>query len=106
LPGRYSRETVYARFEYVEKSGRELVLSGQDLDNIFGVGGYTLGYVHDVRHGRGIDIGLGAQVTINTRPGSLDRYYGDELGYGFEVFLRVRPSRLNMEGMSNAEAGK
>jgi hypothetical protein len=25
-------------------------------------------------------------------PRTLDRYYGDDLGYGFEFFLRIRPS--------------
>jgi hypothetical protein len=43
-------------------------------------------------HGNGIDIGLGAQFTINDRPNSLDRYYGDDPGYAFEFFLRIRPS--------------
>ena len=43
--------------------------------------------------GNNIDIGLGGQFTIDFWPNELDRYYSDGPGYGFEVFLRIRPSR-------------
>ena len=42
--------------------------------------------------GNGLDVGLGTQFTINDRPDRLDRYYGDDLGYAFQFFLRIRPS--------------
>jgi Heavy metal binding domain len=90
----WKAETIYARFEYVEKSGHELVLSDADLNHLFGIGGYTLGYVHDFVHGRGIDVGVGGQFTFNTKPGRLDRFYDDDLAYGFQFFVRVRPSRM------------
>ena len=86
------RDTVYARWERVEKSGHELVLREIDHGKIFAVNAATLGYVRDLRHGDKIDIGLGAQFTLNVWPGGLDRYYGDGVGYGFQVFLRIRPS--------------
>src|SRR5207237_4982460 len=86
------RDTIYLRWERVEKSGRELVLNSADLNRIFPVNAYTIGYVRDLSHGNKIDLGLGAQFTINDWPDRLDRYYGDGLGYGFEVFLRIRPS--------------
>jgi Heavy metal binding domain len=86
------RDTVYLRWERVEKSGHELVLDAADESRIFPVSGYTLGYIRDLSHGNGLDIGLGTQFTINDRPDSLDRYYGDDLGYGFQFFLRIRPS--------------
>jgi hypothetical protein len=97
------RDTVYARWERVEKSGHELVLSGTDLARIFPVAAYSIGYVRDLSHGHKIDIGLGAQFTINDWPDRLDRYYGDGLGYGFQFFLRIRPSlhsnhAMEMEG--------
>ena len=91
----WKRETVYGRFEYVEKSGHELVLPGADLERIFGVSGWALGYAHDFSHGKGVDVGVGGQFTVYTRPGHLDRYYGDDLGYGLQIFLRVRPSRMD-----------
>ena len=87
------RDTFYTRLERVEKSGHELVLNGADLAKIFPIYSASFGYVRDLSHGTGIDIGLGAQFTIDERPGELDRYYGNEIGYGFQVFLRIRPSR-------------
>jgi Heavy metal binding domain len=86
------RDTVYFRWERVQKSGHELVLKPFDESEIFPVSGYSLGYVRDLSHGNGLDIGLGTQFTINDRPDSLDRYYGDDLGYAFQFFLRIRPS--------------
>src|SRR5206468_626252 len=72
------RNTIYLRWERVEKSGHELVLKPPDESHIFPVSGYTIGYVRDVSHGNGLDIGLGTQFTINDRPDRLDRYYGDD----------------------------
>jgi Heavy metal binding domain len=86
------RDTVYLRWEHVEKSGHELVLDAADESRIFPVSGYTIGYIRDLSHGKGLDVGLGTQFTINDRPDSLGRYYGDDLGYGFQFFLRIRPS--------------
>jgi len=86
------RDTVYFRWERVEKSGEELVLNQAADTRIFPVSAYTLGYVRDLSHGSGLDIGLGTQFTINNRPDTLDRYYGDGLGYAFQFFLRIRPS--------------
>ena len=92
------RDTVYFRWERVQKSGHELVLDEADESEIFPVSGYSLGFVRDLSHGKGIDVGLGTQFTINDRPDSLDRYYGDDLGYAFQFFLRIRPS-LHSHGM-------
>lgn len=88
------RDTFYARFEHVEKPGHELVLDEIDHERVFPVDGYTLGYVRDLSHGNGIDVGLGAQFTIHDVPATLDRYYGDDIPFAFQVFLRVRPSRM------------
>jgi Heavy metal binding domain len=93
------RDTIYARWERVEKSGHELVLAANDLDRIFPVSGYTIGYVRDLTHGKGIDVGLGGQFTLNDMPNRLERYYGNDLPYSFQVFLRIRPSKMQMGGM-------
>jgi hypothetical protein len=100
------RDTVYARWERVEKSGHELVLDAADEARIFPVSGYTIGYVRDLSHGDGLDIGLGTQFTINDRPDSLDRYYGENLGYAFEFFLRIRPSQHVDLAMQHADRMK
>jgi len=94
------RDTIYARWERVEKSGHELVLDEIDHDRIFPVSAYTIGYVRDLVHGRGIDIGLGGQFTLNDMPDRLDRYYGTDLPYSFQVFFRIRPSLMQMPEMN------
>jgi hypothetical protein len=86
------RDTIYARWEWVEKSGHELVLRDVDLADIFPINAATIGYVRDLSHGNGIDVGVGGQVTLNFWPDGLDRYYGNGPGYGFQFFLRIRPS--------------
>jgi Heavy metal binding domain len=97
------RDTIYTRLERVEKSGHELVLNGADLGKIFPIYSASFGYVRDLSHGHGIDVGLGGQFTIDSWPSDLNRYYGDELGYGFQVFLRIRPS-LHGHGQMPATA--
>jgi hypothetical protein len=98
------RDTVYLRWERVQKSGHELVLKPPDESRIFPVDGYTIGYVRDLSHGNGMDIGLGTQFTINDRPDRLDRYYGDDLGYAFQFFLRIRPSLHTHGGHEHGES--
>lgn len=88
--------TIYARAERVQKSGHELVLPSVDGDRLFPVSSYALGFVRDLKHGKGLDVGLGAQVTFGQNPSSLSSIYGGRSHTGFQVFLRVRPSRLKM----------
>jgi hypothetical protein len=97
------RDTFYARYEHVQKPGHELVLDEIDHERVFPVNAWTLGYVRDLTHGRGIDVGLGGQFTIHEVPDRLDRYYGDEVPYSFQVFFRVRPSLMKDHGMSRGD---
>jgi hypothetical protein len=57
--------------------------------------------VRDLAHGRGIDVGLGGQITIHDVPSGLDRYYGDDIPFSFQVFLRIRPSLMTDHGMTH-----
>jgi hypothetical protein len=97
------RDTFYARYEHVEKPGHELVLDEIDHDRLFPINAYTVGYVRDLTHGRGIDVGLGGQFTIHDVPEGLARYYGNDLPYSFQVFLRIRPSLMSDHGMTQGE---
>jgi hypothetical protein len=99
------RDTIYGRFEHVQKPGHELVLEEVDHDRVFPVNAFTVGYVRDLSHGKGIDVGLGGQFTIYGAPDDLDRSYGDEVPYSFQIFLRVRPSLMNEHGMTHGELG-
>jgi hypothetical protein len=104
----HGRNTIYARWERVEKAGHELALEPGDADTIFPVSAYTIGYVRDLMHGRGIDVGLGGQFTLNDMPDYLQRYYGEDLPYSFQIFFRIRPSRMEMEepSMSGMDSAK
>ncbi|MEY2551226.1 MAG: hypothetical protein QOG12_1370 [Verrucomicrobiota bacterium] len=93
------RDTIYARFEHVEKPGHELVLDEVDHERVFPIRAYTLGYVRDLSHGKGIDVGLGGQFTIHDIPSGLERYYRDGVPFAFQVFLRVRPSVMGEHTM-------
>jgi hypothetical protein len=89
------RNTLYLRAERVQKSGHELVLAHSLEETLFPVNAVSVGMVHDIKHGKGVDVGLGAQLTYGNNPGALDSYYGGNNHLGFQVFLRIRPSRLH-----------
>jgi hypothetical protein len=57
----------------------------------FRIGAYTVGYVRDVYDDGRFAVGLGADVTVHTRPGILDGRYGEH-PVGTHFFVRVRPS--------------
>lgn len=85
------RHTVFVRAERVEKSGHELVLAD---DEMFDVAAGTIGYVFDLLRGTGTDVGLGAALMLGTNDSALEAVYGDGIHTGFQVFVRIRPSRL------------
>jgi hypothetical protein len=86
------RNTLFARVERGTRTARDLV------------GAYSLGGVHDLSRNRAaVNIGLGAQVTIDSKSASLAPIYGSKTPIGFAVFLRVRPpdmAHTPMAGMS------
>jgi hypothetical protein len=57
--------------------GHELVLNPPDESDIFPVSGYTIGYVRDLSHGNGDDIGL-APIYDQHQPDKPDRHHGDD----------------------------
>jgi hypothetical protein len=61
----------------------------------FRVGAFTLGYVRDVYDDGRFAVGVGADVTVHTRPGVLDARYGEH-PIGSHVFIRIRPSASGM----------
>jgi hypothetical protein len=95
------RNTLFTRLEYVNKLGEELALP--DENKKYGIGQFTLGYVRDVTPNRPYQTGVGAAVTFNAAPSSLDSTYGKS-PMGFWFFLRVRPGRMKHDGsMSGME---
>lgn len=90
----FQKNSIFGRFERVQKSGHELVLDHDDEHEIYNVGAYSVGYVRDLIRGKGIDVGIGGQATLYQNPSSLVPYYGDTNHGGFQFFLRFRPSLL------------
>ncbi len=99
LEGDYQRgaNTWFTRWENIQKSGHELVLPAPfDNSTLYDVNAITMGYVRDLTHGKGIDTGLGLAVTVDTKPTGLTPFYGGGTPVGFEVYLRLRASRMRM----------
>ena len=90
----FYRSSFYGRIERAQKSGHELVLDPPDEHEVFWVGAYSFGYIYDVVQGKGIDVGLGSQLTFNQNPAALTPYYGGTNHHGFQFFIRFRPSLM------------
>lgn len=87
------KNSVFGRLERVQKSGHELVLDHDLEHEIFWVQALSAGYVRDIVQGKGLDVGLGAMVTLNRNPSSLIPVYGGRTHGGWQAFLRFRPSK-------------
>jgi hypothetical protein len=59
---------------------------------LYRIGAYTLGGVRDLFHDRVWQFGLGAGVTMYSKPAVLDVAYGS-FPVSFQIFLRMRPGR-------------
>jgi hypothetical protein len=90
-----NRNTIFARYEFVNKLGEELAIT--PADRKFGVGQFSIGYVRDVTPNRPYQMGVGAAVTFNTIPTSLNSTYGSS-PMGFWLFLRIRPAQMQHGG--------
>jgi len=54
------------------------------------IGAYTFGGERDLVQNRAYQLGLGADVTVYSKPTVLDAAYGN-YPVSFQIFLRVRP---------------
>jgi hypothetical protein len=92
---RRNGNALFARAERVRKSGRDLVLPAPLLGGSYDVGAYTAGIVHDLAHKAGNSVvGIGFDLTLNTKPASLSTVYGTGAPVSFEVFYRLRSAPL------------
>ncbi|HEY9228938.1 MAG TPA: hypothetical protein VIP11_19965 [Gemmatimonadaceae bacterium] len=101
------KNTVFGRFEFVQKSAEELVLDvppfNFDHDRRFNVTAATFGYIRETAGFWGATLGVGASGTLNIVPSALSDAYGSRTPVGGLVFLRLRPvlkrGTMNMGGM-------
>ena len=83
--------TVFARAEYVQKTGGELGLLPDDRK--IAVKQFTVGASHELVKDRPWQLALGGSVTYTVKPDDLDAVYGDN-PIGVWLFLRLRPAAM------------
>lgn len=89
------RNYAYSRLELVDKDE----LFARDPQNApfpgftARIGAYTFGGVRDLVQNEKLQVGLGADVTLYSKPPILDDRYGEN-PLSFRVFLRFRPGKM------------
>ena len=82
------RNYAFTRLELVDK---DELFPQATVHSTYRIGAYTLGGVRDLIANKTWQMGLGADVTIYSKPGALDAAYGNQ-PVSFQVFLRLRPA--------------
>lgn len=83
----------FLRFEYLKKSGHDLVLTPALEEDTFGIGSVALGYVYSFDPVGSVIPGLGFRFSVNFIEDDLEPFYGRGTPYGFMIFLRLWPDR-------------
>ncbi len=81
------RDYVFARMELVDK---DELFPQAAVHPAYRIGAYTFGGVRDLVQNRTWQLGLGADVTVYSKPAVLDAAYGN-FPVSFQIFLRMRP---------------
>jgi hypothetical protein len=78
---------AFTRLELVDK---DELFPQAAVHPAYRIGAYTFGGTRDLVQNRAYQLGLGADVTVYSKPGLLDAAYGS-YPVSFQIFLRVRP---------------
>jgi hypothetical protein len=81
------RDYVFTRLELVDK---DELFPLAAVHPPYRIGAFTFGGVRDLVQNRAWQLGLGADVTVYSKPAALDAAYGN-FPVSFQIFLRVRP---------------
>jgi hypothetical protein len=81
------RNYAFSRLELVDK---DELFPQATVHPVYRVGAYTFGGERDLIHDHAWRLGLGADVTVYSKPGALDSAYGTR-PISFQIFLRMRP---------------
>jgi hypothetical protein len=81
------RDYAFTRLELVDK---DELFPEAPVHPAYRIGAYTFGGVRDLVQNRKWQLGLGADVTIYSKPAVLDAAYGN-YPVSFQIFLRMRP---------------
>jgi hypothetical protein len=90
----HRRNYLFSRLELVDK---DELFPEAAVHPAYRIGAYTFGGVRDliqrdITQDRGWQLGLGADVTVYSKPAVLDASYGN-YPVSFQIFLRLRPGR-------------
>jgi hypothetical protein len=83
------RNYVFSRLELVDK---DELFPQAAIHPAYRIGAYTFGGVRDLVQDRACQLGLGADVTVYSKPATLDSSFGN-YPVSFQIFLRMRPGR-------------
>jgi hypothetical protein len=83
------RDYAFTRLELVDK---DELFPQAAVHPVYRIGAYTFGGVRDLVQNRAWQLGLGADVTVYSKPAVLDAAYGS-YPVSFQVFLRMRPGK-------------
>ena len=81
------RDYVFTRLELVDK---DELFPQAAVHPAYRIGAYTFGGVRDLVQNRAWQFGVGADMTIYSKPAVLDAAYGN-YPVSFQIFLRMRP---------------
>src|ERR1700733_9494583 len=81
------RDYAFTRLELVDK---DELFPQASVHPAYRIGAYTFGGERDLVHKSAYQLGLGADVTVYSKPAVLDAAYGN-YPVSFQIFLRVRP---------------
>jgi hypothetical protein len=84
-----NRNYAFSRLELVDK---DELFPGVAPAPVYRIGAYTFGGVRDLIQNRLWQLGLGADVTVYSKPAVLDAAYGN-FPVSFQIFLRMRPGK-------------
>jgi hypothetical protein len=81
------RDYAFTRLELADK---DELFPQAAVHPSYRIGAYTFGGVRDLVQNRVWQLGLGADVTVYSKPAALDAAYGN-FPVSFQIFLRMRP---------------
>jgi hypothetical protein len=89
-----TRNSLFARAEWVQKSAEELVVPGTVAEERFDLLGIVLGYVRQIAEYGGASLDLGFRGALDFVPETLEETYGTRTPAGFAIYARLRPALL------------
>lgn len=80
----------------MQRTGRELAVTGSGEQSVFDMSSLALGHIHEVELASSVAFGLGARRAISAIGPTLEPFYGTRWPVGGMIFGRVRPATMTM----------